>query len=127
MRGYKRKNESFEFNPTNLMKSLVVNASCCKIDLMNHVFEKGSIGFSSQDGSEFNQIEGKIHEEVEKIVTQDKSLDENSILLYMKEKSMNKKSNTKSFTLLLSITSKVILHQGDMVQSKFARYLPMNL
>lgn len=63
---------------------------------MNHVFEKVSIGFTSQNGSEFNQIEGKIHE-VEKNVTQDKSLDENPILLYMKEKSMNKKSNTTKF------------------------------
>lgn len=42
------------------MKSLAVNASCWKIDLMNHVFEKGSIGFTSKNGSEFNQIEGKI-------------------------------------------------------------------
>lgn len=73
-----------------------MNASCWKIDLMNHVFEKVSIGFTSQNGSEFNQIEGKIHE-VEKNVTQDKSLDENPILLYMKEKSMNKKSNTTKF------------------------------
>ncbi|XP_012575296.1 uncharacterized protein [Cicer arietinum] len=58
--------KKIEFNLSNLMKSLSLEDSCCRVDLIDHCVKECPLGLLSQDGLEACLIGSTIHEDLEK-------------------------------------------------------------